>query len=81
MGGQCQQCGYKFNGYNIPAFQFHHRDPDQKDFKIGGVAHKSWDVLVEELKKCDLLCANCHNMIHSSPITTQFISEAQRYQK
>ena len=58
FGGKCQICGY--NKCDA-ALQFHHRDPNQKSFGIsaGGVT-RTWEVLLEEAKKCDLLCSNCH---------------------
>ena len=73
LGGKCR-CGYAFDGKNIAAFEFHHRDPNEKDFKIGQCANKSWKVLLEELKKCDLLCSNCHNIEHSN-ITDWLLEE------
>lgn len=55
-GGGCETCGY--NGL---ALHWHHRDPSEKSFRISGnTAKKSLSLLVLELAKCDLLCANCH---------------------
>lgn len=59
LGEKCQRCGY--DRY-IGALEFHHRDPNEKDFQIA--ASLSWDKIVKELNKCDLLCANCHREIH-----------------
>ena len=41
---------------------FHHLDPREKDFAIS--SKLSWTVVVEELKKCVLLCSNCHREAH-----------------
>lgn len=63
MGGKCQVCGYD----RCPtALEVHHVDPLSKDFNIGSVyvSCKSWNVIYEELKKCILLCGNCHREIH-----------------
>lgn len=52
----CEICGYNESPY---ALQFDHIDPDNKTFNIGNyinAPHK----LAEELKKCRVLCANCH---------------------
>lgn len=62
LGGQCKDCGLS----GPPAvFQFHHKDPLTKDFTIGGVSNRKWDYVVLELDKCELLCANCHQIKHA----------------
>lgn len=55
-GGKCSLCGYD---KCQQALQFHHLSG--KDFEISekGLT-RSWDKMVEETKKCVLLCANCH---------------------
>jgi len=64
-GGKCQKCGYDKCPY---ALQFHHRDPKLKRFDIGAYRRHSIKGLlpevIEELEKCDLLCANCHLETH-----------------
>jgi hypothetical protein len=45
--------------------EFHHVDPEQKEISIVKAARQSWEKLVEELKKCILLCANCHREEHA----------------
>ena len=64
MGGCCQCCGY--NKCN-EALEFHHIDPNEKDFTFGKVTANPKNKLsiVEELKKCILVCANCHREIHN----------------
>lgn len=59
-GGKCEKCGYS---KCIDALEFHHKDPNEKDFTIGG---KSWSFerLKIEADKCILVCANCHREIH-----------------
>ena len=76
-GGRCE-CGYEFDGYNIAAFEFHHLDPNKKEFALGKVANKSWAVIVKEIEKCILMCSNCHRIEHSN-ITDALIEEAYRY--
>lgn len=56
-GGKCIRCGYN---KNLKVLQFHHRNPEEKRFAIGGSHCRRWSVLKEELDKCDLLCSNCH---------------------
>ena len=61
-GGKCEICGYD-KCYD--ALEFHHLDPNKKDF---GISHKgytrSWVSVKNELDKCILVCANCHREIH-----------------
>lgn len=61
-GGSCQRCGYdKYIG----ALEFHHMDPNEKDFLISRKGHcTSWEKIKKELDKCILVCANCHREIH-----------------
>lgn len=57
-GGKCEICGYD---KCEAALQFHHRNPKEKSFGLGqgGNTH-SWSEYLQEVMKCDLLCANCH---------------------
>jgi len=62
-GGCCELCGYN---KSIQALQFHHRDPNEKDFGIAAGGHtRVWDKVKLELDKCVLLCANCHTEVHA----------------
>jgi predicted HNH restriction endonuclease len=62
-GGACVMCGIKFDGTNAVIFDFHHKDPKEKK---GDIAHmQNRKNIQAELDKCDLLCANCHRLIHS----------------
>lgn len=61
-GGKCVKCGYN---KCVGALEFHHKDPSQKDFGIAELMHKNaLEKLKEEVKKCDLICANCHDELH-----------------
>jgi hypothetical protein len=66
-GGKCKFCGYN---RCIGALEFHHRDPNQKDFTIAHLRLTSWkkneSKIKLELDKCDLLCSNCHREQHSN---------------
>jgi wobble nucleotide-excising tRNase len=64
MGGRCNCCGYD----SCPdALAFHHLDPSQKDLSFGGARAnpRNWNSIVEELRKCILVCHNCHSEIHA----------------
>lgn len=64
MGGGCCICGY--NKCHA-ALALHHLDPTQKDFGLGGIRASivGWDKIVSELRKCVLLCNNCHSEFHA----------------
>lgn len=61
-GGKCEICGYD---KCIDALEFHHKNPDEKDFGISSGETRSWGKIKKELDKCIMLCANCHREIHS----------------
>jgi len=63
LGGECNMCGY--NKCN-EALEFHHIDPEQKEFGISasGIT-RSWEKVKKELDKCLLVCSNCHREIHA----------------
>jgi hypothetical protein len=69
MGGECCNCGYK---KNMAALHFHHLDPTEKDCSWTKMRLKSWDKAVVELKKCVLICANCHAEEHSPDLNLIF---------
>lgn len=61
-GGKCQKCG---NSYHFSVYDFHHRDPIQKEFEISQqIVNISIEDLLPEVEKCDLLCSNCHRELH-----------------
>ncbi len=63
LGGKCCFCGYhRCSG----ALDFHHIDESTKKFGLSqdGMT-RSWEKTQQELKKCILVCANCHREIHA----------------
>lgn len=59
-GGKCTKCGYnKCYG----ALEFHHTNPKEKEI-ITSLIRLPMHQLKQELKKCVLLCANCHREEH-----------------
>lgn len=60
-GGKCQRCGYN---KCLRALEFHHLDPNEKDFGISTQLNRDLDDLRKEISKCVLLCSNCHAEIH-----------------
>lgn len=59
---ECERCGE-----NHPAtLQFHHRDPQKKDFNLSAAVRDGYGVerIKREVAKCTVLCANCHAKLH-----------------
>lgn len=63
MGGKCQICGYD---RCAGALEFHHLDPTVKENALAGLRAdiRSWVEIVKELRKCILICSNCHKEVH-----------------
>ena len=60
-GGKCQRCGYD---KCMRALEFHHLNPEEKDFHLSKNLSKSIASLKSEADKCILLCSNCHAEEH-----------------
>lgn len=60
-GGCCFRCNW--NEY-AGALEFHHRDPTKKDIDWKKIRKYKFSNIKKELDKCDLLCANCHRVVH-----------------
>ena len=61
LGGKCCICGYN---KNISALEFHHTEPEHKDFHISNTKTTNINKIRLEIAKCILVCANCHREIH-----------------
>lgn len=58
----CNRCSE-----NHPAtLQFHHTDPTIKEIAISKTIRLGWNKsrILEEIEKCEILCANCHSIEH-----------------
>lgn len=64
-GGKCQVCGYK---KYVGALQFHHLNPDEKEFTIAENYVSNIDRIMKEINKCILVCGNCHAEIEGGLI-------------
>lgn len=62
LGNRCYICGES----NFIKFDFHHIngkiDKEENISKMN--SNKRWSIIENELKKCQLLCKNCHKEIH-----------------
>lgn len=67
MGGKCSLCGYC---KCLSALALHHLDPSQKEISFGKIRAnpRNWEKVVQELRKCVLLCHNCHSEVHANII-------------
>jgi len=72
LGGKCKKCNYEINDINFAAFEFHHSE-DNKEMAIGTSLNRKWEIIKKELDKCELLCSNCHRIIHSDYDNTKII--------
>lgn len=66
LGGKCEHCG----NYNIFQLTFHHTDSTEKKYNINDIIDHRWSLIEKEIKKCKLLCHNCHNELHHPEQTT-----------
>ena len=64
FGGKCTLCGYR---KNFAALTFHHKDPKIKSFKLDvrSLSNRKFSKIKDELKKCMLICHNCHAELHN----------------
>lgn len=67
-GSKCEKCGWSGNHLG---FDFHHIDPNEKEFEMNTLfqKRKSWNNIKKELDKCQLLCTSCHRLNHSSQLS------------
>jgi hypothetical protein len=68
MNNKCSNCNLLYNNKNGAVFQLHHIEPTKKEITINirTLLNYSWKTIMKELKKCKLLCANCHFLEHNS---------------
>lgn len=58
----CSICGED----HVACIVLHHRNPNEKQ---GGISYLisrgwGWNRILDEILKCDILCANCHRKLH-----------------
>ena len=60
---KCARCGFD----DPRALHFHHLDPKNKKRSVSNMVsmNYSWKSIAKEIEKCEVLCANCHAIIHS----------------
>ena len=65
FGSKCGICGYS---KCIAALEFHHLNSNDKEVTISGKTLK-FEKFIDELRKCVLLCSNCHREYHAGVIS------------
>jgi len=60
LGGKCELCGEN----NLFCLEFHHNEDEIKETTFWSIGEYRWSVIEKELKKCKLLCGNCHGKLH-----------------
>ena len=74
FGGKCIRCGYD---RNLAALQFHHRPGEVKLYNVDlrAFANTEVDKILDEARKCDLLCNNCHVEEHNEWMNIDYVNE------
>jgi len=62
QGRACIRCGNS----DCRVLDFHHLDKDEKDGGLGQAVARNWskERILREIAKCEVLCANCHRILH-----------------
>lgn len=76
MGGKCILCGYD---KCQQALEFHHIDKNTKKYGLSSGNCHSWEEDIEEVKKCALVCSNCHKEIEVFGYKTFNTFDEERY--
>ena len=62
LGGKCSVCGY---AKNLSGIAFHHLHGKEFQLDARSLANRNIGPILSEVKKCILLCHNCHAEIHN----------------
>jgi len=65
LGSKCSKC----SSTDCDTFTFHHINPDEKKLALANSwGNVNWNLLESEIKKCILLCYNCHMKEHKKDL-------------
>jgi hypothetical protein len=62
----CERCGEN----EVSCLEFHHCIPSEKESNVIKMITRGLNSVIKEMKKCIVVCANCHCKIHAHDITT-----------
>jgi len=73
-GGCCEICGYN---KNLAAFEFHHKDPNEKENNLDmrKLSNSTMQWIEAEFDKCLVVCANCHREVHNEELIVKDVRE------
>lgn len=58
---KCEVCGFS----HVACLDFHHINGDDKELEVSTLVHSgNKKRILEEIKKCVVLCSNCHRIHH-----------------
>lgn len=60
FGSKCSMCGIEDDPI---IYDFHHLELEGKEFQLSSKI-MSWENLINEAKKCVMLCSHCHRKLH-----------------
>lgn len=72
-GSKCAHCG------SVDSLHFHHIDPTEKKFKISS-CYSLTNTVLDELKKCVMLCRPCHVKEHKRMLNVEEESSCSNYE-
>ena len=63
FGNECSMC--KMSNLPMAVYEFHHVNAEEKEDRISNLlGRRSFDKIMNEAKKCEMVCSNCHKIIH-----------------
>ena len=68
---QCSRCFE--DDYNC--LDFHHVDPNEKEYSVANLVGSGSKAVVKELKKCVVVCSNCHRKVHAHNIQVKITED------
>lgn len=77
VGETCWKCGYNKGKIGRKILDFHHVNPLIKEFNLTTreTTNFKWERVIAEMKKCVLLCSNCHREVHLGIIDPKEIDD------
>jgi len=59
---KCEKCGENHSA----VLEFHHKNKDEKNNEVAFMAYYGYskERIMMEMKKCQVLCSNCHKKVH-----------------